>query len=423
MSNIVEIKKENAIFQAFEKYNKPYRSACIDNLAKKAEIKLEGLSFPNSKTEYWKYTRVNKITNSHFSFQKYENKIDLTPFLIPGLDCHTMVFVNGYYREDLSCHSLEEGLVLSPISEIENNSLFEDKYGQLTAFDDAIFASLNTAFPSDGVMIVAHKDAQISKPIHLIFLASMADTIAQPRNLFIAQQGAKINVIVSEFSLDDHKSFSNGITEIFIDKNASFSLDLIQKYNDKSFLLNQIDVKQNKDSKFNINTLTSHGGWVRNNLNIQVQGENCETHLNGTYSPKGKSHVDNHTVVDHLVPHCESHELYKGIVYDQATAVFNGKVFVRPNAQLTNAYQQNANILMSDSATVDSKPELEIYADDVKCSHGSTIGQFDEDALFYLMARGISKENAKKILVNAFVGDVIGKISDVNVREYVEDLF
>lgn len=420
--NTVTQSKVDQFNQAFKGYESNCNAVIIGEKSKLAIKHLSQMDFPTSRTENWKYTRVNKIVNSNFAIQQYSEKIDLTPYLIPELDCHTMVFVNGFYRVDLSCSTNEAGLELMPISEVQSD-FFEKSYGSITDIKSETFATLNSSFPSDGVSIFVKKNVQVSKPIHVMFLSTGEDVISQPRNLIVTEQGAKLEVIFSEFSLDESKTFSNGVTEVIVGDNASVSVELIQKQNNTSFLLNQTDVSQGNDSRFMINTLSVEGAWIRNNLNIKVAGQNCETHLNGTYAPKGKSHIDNHTVVDHLVPHCESHELYKGIVYDQATAVFNGKVFVRPDAQQTNAYQQNANILMSDSATVDSKPELEIYADDVKCSHGSTIGQFDENALFYLMARGISKENAKKLLVNAFVGDVIGKISNLKVRKYVFELF
>lgn len=423
MSTTAQIKKEHQIFQSYKNYKTSFDASIIGEKSNEALLRLPELDFPTTKTEYWKYTRVNKIIKSKFSFQKNKDEIDLTSFLIPELDCHTLVFVNGFFRKDLSCSTDETGLELMPLSEIQDHEVFTKHYGRLTKTDEELFSVLNTIYPTDGAYIFAKKNIRISKPVHLIFLSSGEDIMVQTRNLFVADQGAKLHVIVSEFSIGDKKSFTNGITEVVVGKNAAVTIDIIQKQNEVSFLLNQVDVTQAKDSRFIINTLSVEGAWIRNNLNIQVDGENCETHLNGTYSPKGKEHIDNHTVVDHKVPNCESHELYKGIIYDSATAVFNGKVFVRPDAQLTNAYQQNANILMSDTATVDSKPELEIYADDVKCSHGSTIGQFDEDALFYLMARGIAKENAKKLLVSAFVGDVLGKIDDLKVRSYVEGLF
>jgi Fe-S cluster assembly protein SufD len=200
------------------------------------------------------------------------------------------------------------------------------------------------------------------------------------------------------------------------------TIDKIQQEADSNFNILSEYVNQAKDSNFTINTITLDGGLVRNNLNIDVNGQNCETHLSGAYILKGKQHVDNHTTVDHKVAHCESKELYKGVIDENATAVFNGKVFVRKDAQKINAFQSNGNVLLSDTATVNSKPELEIYADDVKCSHGSTTGQLDEEAVFYLRARGISEKSARALMVSAFIGDVIDKIEIEAVKAYVHTL-
>ncbi|NNE56348.1 MAG: Fe-S cluster assembly protein SufD [Flavobacteriales bacterium] len=227
-----------------------------------------------------------------------------------------------------------------------------------------------------------------------------------PRHLILVDDGASANVVMSHHSTVAAGTLTNLVMEIKIGKNARLHLDNIQAKEEADFLLTNINACQADDSFFHINTITESGGWVRNDLNIKVGGKNCETHLFGTYLLRNSQHVDNHTVVDHLEPHCMSNEKYKGILYDKSTGVFNGKVFVRQDAQKTNAFQQNANILMSDDATMNSKPELEIYADDVKCSHGSTTGQFDEEAIFYLKARGLSDATARDMLVEAFVSDI-----------------
>jgi Fe-S cluster assembly protein SufD len=212
------------------------------------------------------------------------------------------------------------------------------------------------------------------------------------------------------------------VTEISIAQNAYLTIDKLQEENDSCFQIATEQVQQAKDSNFTINTITLNGGLVRNNLNIFVNGQNCETHLNGAYILKDNQHVDNHTVVDHKVAHCESNELYKGVIDGKATAVFNGKVYVRKDAQKINAFQSNGNVLLSDDASVNSKPELEIYADDVKCSHGSTTGQLDEDAVFYLRARGIGEKAARQLMVGAFVGEVFEKIGSEAVRRRIDTI-
>lgn len=207
-----------------------------------------------------------------------------------------------------------------------------------------------------------------------------------------------------------------------VEANAHLTINKIQYESEANYQIATEQVKQEKDSTFTINTITLNGELVRNNLNIDVLGQNCNTHLNGAYLTKGKQHVDNHTTVDHTVANCESNELYKGVMDDDSTAVFNGKVFVRKDAQKINAFQSNGNVLLSGNATVNSKPELEIYADDVKCSHGSTTGQLDEDAVFYLRARGLSEKNARKLLVSAFIADVLDTIESEEVRAHIDNM-
>jgi len=197
------------------------------------------------------------------------------------------------------------------------------------------------------------------------------------------------------------------------------TIDKVQYESEQSFHISTEEVQQAKNSNFTINTFTLNGGIVRNNLHINVNGENCESHLNGAYLLKNKQHVDNHTIVDHKVANCESFELYKGVMDDSSTGVFNGKVFVRKDAQKINAFQSNGNVLLSDNATINSKPELEIYADDVKCSHGSTTGQLDEEAVFYLRARGLSEKSARQLMVSAFIGEVLEKVENQQVLDFI----
>jgi Fe-S cluster assembly protein SufD len=233
------------------------------------------------------------------------------------------------------------------------------------------------------------------------------------------EEGASATVFATFHRVGEGKQFTNAVFSGNVAANAELTLEKFEEVGDEGYLICTERIDQARDSRFHIRTLTNSGTLVRNTLHIVVNGEGCETNLYGTYSPRGKEHVDNATVVDHRVPNCVSNELYKGIIWDQATGVFNGKVFVREDAQHTNAFQQNNNILMSEHATMNSKPELEIYADDVQCSHGSTTGQFDEEAVFYLKARGIRDTNARKMLIEAFRGEVIDAIADEGFKAFV----
>ncbi|MCE3295352.1 MAG: sufD [Crocinitomicaceae bacterium] len=381
---------------------------------------LETTDFPTSRTEAWKYTRVAKIKNTSFKTLDESRKIqDLSPFLVPGLTGSVLVFVNGFYASELSRIKAENGLEVSALSE---NTALQAELGKLVPLENEVFSSLNTLYAQDGVAIRIAKKAVVEQSVQVIFINTGAQAYSGNRNLIICEDFASAHVVFNYVSLNAETCFTNSISEIYTGTNAHLKIDKIQQESVSNFNILSEFVDQAKDSVFTINTITLDGGLVRNNLTINVEGQNCETNLSGAYILKGKQHVDNHTVVDHKVAHCLSNELYKGVIDDQSTAVFNGKVFVRKDAQKINAFQSNGNVLLSDSATANSKPELEIYADDVKCSHGSTTGQLDEEAVFYLRARGLSEKSARALMVSAFIGDVIEKIENDAVREYVDAL-
>ena len=280
--------------------------------------------------------------------------------------------------------------------------------------------ALNNAFHTDGVCIHATKNAVIEKPYHIVNVMTGENVIAQTRNFFWAEQSSSFKVIESFVNLGEGTNFMNNVCEFFVDDNAQLEYNKIQNAGSENFHISTEQVYQAANSNFTINTATFTGALVRNNLNIEVDASNCETNLSGLYLGKGKDHLDNHTVVDHKKPHCNSNEVYKGVLDDQSTGVFNGKVFVRQDAQITNAFQQNNNILLSDDASVNSKPELEIYADDVKCSHGSTTGQLDDEAIFYLQSRGIKKRSAINLMINAFAKDALERVSIEALSYYID---
>lgn len=390
-----------------------------EDLREKANQVLETTDFPTTRTEAWKYTRVSKIKNGVFKTEDKRLKtkdLDISNFLIPNLEGSVLFFVNGLFASDLSKIELENGLELVSLAE---NNIFGETIGQNIPLENEIFSAINTYYAQDGVGIRISKNAQIQQSVQIVFITTGDNTYAGNRNIILCEDFSKIHVTFNYVSIDSNTSLNNSITEIHIGANANLTIDKIQQEAESNFSIVSEFVKQGKDATFTINTITLDGGLVRNNLNIAVNGQNSETNLSGAYILKGKQHVDNHTIVDHKVAHCQSNELYKGVIDDQATAVFNGKVFVRKDAQKINAFQSNGNVLLSDNATVNSKPELEIYADDVKCSHGSTTGQLDEEAIFYLRARGLSEKSARALMVSAFIGDVIEKIENEAVKEYV----
>jgi len=369
--------------------------------------RLEKLRFPTRRDEYWKYTRTRGIEKANWQFSQAQ---EIDEIAIPESigDGPRLVFVNGLLSKEFS---ITEGM--PEIESVERN------YSDERSIPFNPLADLNQVLPQNTFRIHLKKNEVWEQVISIVHIFNGNNAISQPYAEVILEQGASLKI--NEYQLHrGAKTFSNSYTKYDVGNNAELGLDIIQEGTNESFLHTQTLVNQEKDSRFTQNTFTLSGKWVRNNTIVNINGQNSEANLNGMYIPSGTEHVDNHTIVDHKVAHCESNELYRGVMMDKSTGVFNGKVFVRQDAQKTNAFQSNGNVLLSDFATINSKPELEIYADDVKCSHGSTTGQMDEEALFYLMSRGITEKNARILLVNAFAEDVLAEMVNENLREYIE---
>jgi Fe-S cluster assembly protein SufD len=384
-------------------------------LKSEAKAVLENNPFPNTRVEAWKYTRLTKISKQNFT-SAAGTVNDLSKFKVLH-DAPTLVFVNGIYNATLSTAKAIDGVEISPLSQTNVSAL-----GEKVILENEVFNALNTLYATDGAYVRFAAGKNIDQTIQVLFIQSGEQTHSQIRNKIVAEKGANGKVLMAYFSDKANGCFSNVVTEIEVGENAHLDIDKLQLENETALQIASEYVTQGRDSHFDINTITLNGLLVRNGLNIAVDGQNCETHLNGMYLTKDKQHVDNHTIVDHLQPNCESFELYKGVMNDNSTGVFNGKVFVRKDAQKINAYQSNGNVLLSDNATINSKPELEIYADDVKCSHGSTTGQLDEEAVYYLRTRGISEKAAREMMISAFVGDVLAKITNEDVLAFVQNV-
>jgi Fe-S cluster assembly protein SufD len=379
---------------------------------------LDNTPFPTTKTEAWKYTRVTRIKNSSLAVQ--ENPISVNGHF--GLEENSIqyVFVNGHFSPELSSKSYPDGikvLALSQMDEAEVRVL-----GGSVLLDGEIFSAINTAYTTDGLYVHVSAKIQIEPTIEIIQINTEKNILTNLRHVLVTEAFSEARFIQRSISVNGSDNFTNVISEIHVGKNSKLTFDKLQEEDETCSQISTELVNQHQDSNFTINTVTLNGLLVRNNLTIEVDGQNCETHLNGAYILNGSQHVDNHTVVDHKVANCESFELYKGVVDGKATGVFNGKVYVRKDAQKINAFQSNGNVLLSDDATINSKPELEIYADDVKCSHGSTTGQLDEEAVFYLRARGLSEASARQLMVGAFIEDVIQKIENEAVTDRIHHL-
>lgn len=379
---------------------------------------LDQTPFPTTRTEAWKYTRVAKIKNSTFSIQE-------NPAPVSGngaLDENSLqyVFVNGHFSTELSSKTYPEGLKIEALSQMDPKETVV--FGTDVSLDGEVFSAINTAYATDGLYVHVSAKMQIEPTIEIIQINTGKNVLSNLRHVLVAEAFSEVRLVQRSISENSSENFTNTISEIRLGKNAKLTFDKLQEEAESCFQVSSEFVHQQQDSNFTINTVTLNGALVRNNLTIEVDGQNCETHLNGAYILNGTQHVDNHTVVDHKVANCESNELYKGVIDGKATAVFNGKVYVRKDAQKINAFQSNGNVLLSDDATINSKPELEIYADDVKCSHGSTTGQLDEEAIFYLRARGLSEASARQLMVGAFVEDVLQKIENESVTNRIHSI-
>ena len=382
---------------------------------------------PTRKHEEYKYIRVDLMLKGEFDFSTNKNcsysQIEQLKFL---KDAHVVIIENGIFVEGLSnLQNLPKGLTIcSLVDAVKSNSpVFDKHYAQYAEVKADPFIALNTALTKDGVFIHVAKNAIIEKPIHIIHISTVSEnTIIHPRNLIVVDENSQAKIIESFETVDTTaKIFSNALTEIVVDKHAIVDHYKIQDEKELGYLVNTTQVIQQKQSVFSTHTFTLSGSLVRNNLTLVLDGEHIESHLNGLYLTAENQVVDNHTVVDHRKPNCNSNELYKGIIEGESAATFNGKIFVRKDAQKTNAFQSNKNILLSQAGTINTKPQLEIYADDVKCSHGSTTGKLDEEKIFYMRARGIGVVNAKKLLMHAFASEVVNTIKVEALREYVEE--
>jgi Fe-S cluster assembly protein SufD len=382
---------------------------------------------PTRKHEEYKYTHVDLMLKEEFYFSANKNysieQIEHLQFL---KGAYVAIIVNGVFIEGSSnLQNLPKGLTICSLADAakRNSTVFEKNYAKYADINADAFIALNTAMAKNGVFIHIAKNVIIENPIHIIHISTaFENTIINPRNLIVVDENSQAKIIESFETLDSTaKIFSNALTEIIIDESAIVDHYKIQDENEFGYLVNTTQVIQKKQSIFSTHTFTLSGSLVRNNLTLVLDDEHIESHLNGLYLTAGNQVVDNHTVVDHRKPNCNSNELYKGIIDGKSTATFNGKIFVRKDAQKTNAFQSNKNILLSEAGTINTKPQLEIYADDVKCSHGTSTGKLDEDKIFYLRARGLSTESAKKLLMHAFAAEVVDTIKIEPLREYIEE--
>lgn len=405
-----------------------------------AVIRLEGFDtfnktgLPAIRDEEWKYTGISSLFDKEYSqFDEQAvpdiSSTDVDGMRLPGhTEASELVFINGVYTPQLSViRSSEEQLTILPLEEAARGSyreLVEEHLGKSNRYITDGIHALNTSFIYGGIFMRVPKSGDHPHPVYLYHISDVRSqhTLSQPRSLIIVEEGAALQLLETYQSLGTMDSFSNQVMEIAVNDAARLEYYKIQNEKPNGNQVSTTHIRQIGRSFVQALTVTLNGGMIRNNLNIVLEAPGNEAHLYGLYLLKGRTHADNHTLVDNRQPDCYSNELYKGIVDGNATAVFNGKILVEARAQKTNAYQSNKNILLSDKASINTKPQLEIFADDVKCSHGCTVGSLDQNAMFYLRARGIPEAEARRMLLQAFAADILDHIRPEPLRKHVKQL-
>jgi Fe-S cluster assembly protein SufD len=417
-------------FERFEKEAKhpswlfPIRKAGIARFAE--------LGFPTVRHEDWRFTNVAPIARLPFA-PVFESTADgvtartLGQLAFAGLRGSRLVFVNGHYSNELSTvGSLPDGVKVTNLAAAlaGDSSLLEKHLGRYAKTEDNAFAALNDAFFQDGAFIHVPAVRTVTEPIRLIFVSTSQETGAttHPRNLIIAEKQSRLTVIESYVSTVDTAYFTNAVTEFVVGENAAVEHLKFQDEGHAAMHMATLHSQLGRSSNFISHSIALGARLSRNNIRANLAGAGLECILNGLYLTKGEQLADHHMVVEHAQPHCASHEYFNGILDDKSRGVFHGRILVQQIAQKTDAKQTNKNLLLSDEATVDTKPQLEIYADDVKCTHGATVGQMDEDSIFYLRARGIGLERARRMLMHAFAGEIIDRVKCEPAREELDKL-
>lgn len=431
MNKILDIKEWYLNkFDEFENSLNGEKVSEIHQVRKDAIKNFQSLPIPNQKDEEWKYTNISPLFDYNFSPAKLNIKVSsdqIAKFLFEQLEHSLLVFINGYYSPELSkLEDIPEGVFAGSLSEAlkSGNPIVQSHLGKYVKSNDQFFTSLSTAFIKDGSFIYVPKNVIVDKPIHIIFLTISDDEkiFVQPRNLFVADKSSQVTIIEHYVSDQNDLYFTNSITEIFNGENATVDHIKLQEESNQSFHISRMEVDQERNSNFSSHLISQGAKISRNDFNTRFNAEGGMCMLNGLFMINENQLFDAHTMIDHAKPYCNSHEHYKGILQDKSRGVFNGKVMVRKDAQKTNAFQENNTIILSDEALMNTKPQLEIFADDVKCSHGATIGKLNDEAKFYLKSRGIGEESATAMLIHAFASDVIKSIKIEAVRDYLEEI-
>ncbi|MCL3779940.1 Fe-S cluster assembly protein SufD [Prolixibacteraceae bacterium JC049] len=401
------------------------------NAARKEAVEhFQKLGIPSSRNENYKYTDLRKWFQADYNvYPTYvERDMEMRELFkcnVPEMDTALVLTANGWYSHKNKAIALPEGVIMGSLAEIaqSNPEVISEYYNQLADNTNDPLAALNTMLAKDGIVFYVPNNVVVEQPIQIInMLQSHEDAFATQRNLFIIGRNAEAKIIFCDHTMSGHRFLANNLTEIFVGENATFDFYNLQNQHNESGNLTSTYVKQAASSTFNSNVATLHGGLVRNNLIVRLAGEGAEANLSGMSLADGKQHIDNFLSINHEVGRCNSNQLYKNVLDDRSSGAFTGKIHVQRDAQQTNAFQRNANVLASEKAKMNTKPQLVIDANDVKCSHGATVGRIDEDALFYLKSRGINDKEARLMLMLAFTHEVIQNIRVESLRDRLDDL-
>ncbi len=403
--------------------------ANIAAIRQQAIAAFDVLGFPTQKLESWRNTSLTEAIDKEYIFDLLppEGRTDVHSIFkceIHNFDTFLFTQLNGWNVYDHSpLTTLPDGVIVGSLCEAmkQHPEIFEKHYGKYARYDKNGMIALNTAFAQDGMFIYVPDNTIVEKPIQMVNIVQSDDALfIMPRHLIVVGKNSQLTLLHCDDSTKEERTFINSVTEVFLDENSSMDHYKMQNKDAGSTVVTSLFIHQKDHTNATTHTLTLNGGVLRNDVYADIQGRGCDTQLNGLYLVDKKQHIDNQVYVNHAFPDNTSTQLYKGIIDDDASAVFNGHIEVQRDAQRTSAFQTNRNILLSDNAHVTTKPFLEIYADDVKCSHGATVGQLDPDAMYYIRSRGICERNARMLLMYAFAAEVIKKVKIENLRERLD---
>jgi Fe-S cluster assembly protein SufD len=381
--------------------------------------------FPTTRDEDWRFTNVSAIARTPFQLagQATVSRSEVERFRIP-IAAVELVFVNGHFHRELS--NVPDGATVNGLAEeiARQSQTLEAHLGRYLNIQRDAFSALNSAFAEDGAFVHVGKGAVLEAPIYLLFISTASEQpqMTHPRNLLICEHESQATIVEDYVSIGESMAFCNTATELVVGENANVSHYMVEREHRRAFNVSTLRIQQERSSSVSSHSVLLGGGLVRNNVHPVLAGEGGECLINGLFLGNGRQHLDNYMLVEHVSPHCASRQFYNGILDDHAHGVFHGRIIVHKDAQKTDAKQTNRNLLLSDDAQIDTKPQLEIYADDVKCTHGATIGQIEEDALFYLRSRGIDEVSARKLLLLAFASECLDRMHPGAAREHVERL-